>query len=178
MKKYLSGSWSVFKNYLFVIIIFFIFIISLYSKASWFSIPLFILMSLFIYSEMSHKAGVDKRRYGSIKLIDSVLYALIAIAPMIIIQIIISSLQIESTVLDVSILKANLTKAVAAPMLFIAKAGGYSIYSYALAWSTIVLMSFLGYYAGSKGFDLNEYVRQLLGLKPKQKTVNKNKRRF
>ena len=67
MKKYLSGSWAVIKNYLFGMIFFFIFFVGFYSKASLFSIAIFIIVISLIYFELTHYAGMDKRRYGSIR---------------------------------------------------------------------------------------------------------------
>lgn len=178
MKKYLSGGWAVLKNYIFAMIFFYIFFVGFYSKASLFSIAIFIVMIFLIYHELAHYAGVDKRRYGKISLLDGVWYGLIAIAPIVLIQVVISFLNFEFEVVNFQILKWNLIKGFAAPMLFIAKAGGYKLAGYAAAWSTMVLVSFLGYYAGSKGFDLNAYVRKLFGLQPKQKTAhNKRKNR-
>ncbi len=178
MKKYLIGSWLVIKNYIFAMIFFYIFFVGFYSRASLFSIAVFILMILLMYGELSHQAGVDKRRYGSIRLYDGAIYGLLAIVPFILIQIIISLLNLQFDVVDFEILKWNLVKGFAAPMLFIAKAGGYGFIGYAAAWATIVLAAFLGYFAGYKNFDLNAYIRQVLRLQPKQKNTNKRKRRF
>lgn len=178
MKKYLSGGWAVFKNYLFAMIFFYIFFVGFFKYASLFSIAIFILMFILTYHELHHRAGVDKRRYGSIKLSDSIIYALVAIAPMVLLQIVIAFLSFESKVIDIEVLKWNLIKGLTAPMLFIAKLGAYHIPGYIAAWLTIVLMSFLGYFAGYKAFDLNLYVRQLFGLQPKKKTTTNKKRRF
>ncbi len=178
MKKYFTGAWAVFKNYLFAMIFFYIFFIGFYSKASLFSIAIFIVMIFLIYSELHHLTGVDKRRYGSVKLTDSIIYALIAIAPMVLLQIIISFLSFESPIINFDVLKLNLIKGLAAPMLFIAKLGGYQVPGYIAAWATIVIMSFLGYFAGYKAFDLNAFIRRLFGLQPKKRPTTNKKRRF
>jgi len=177
MKKYLSGSWKVIKNYLLALILFCIFFIGFYSKASIFSIFIFIIMVLLIYSELAHLTGVDKRRYGSVKFYDGALYALIGIAPFVIIQIIISQLNLSIEGLDFAVLKGNLIKGFAAPMLFIAKLGYYTIWGYIMSWSAIVLTAFLGYFAGYKGFELGTFLRKLFGLQPrKRKPTNRNRR--
>jgi hypothetical protein len=178
MKKYLSGSWMVLKNYIFAMIFFYIFFIGFYSKASLFSIAIFIIMIFLMYHELNHYAGVDKRKYGSIRVTDGIIYALIAILPMIVLQIIISFLNFNFEVVNFQILKWNLIKGLAAPMLFITKAGGYQIPGYIAAWSTVVLVAFLGYLSGYKGFDLNAFIRRLFGLQPKQTASNKKKRRY
>lgn len=177
MKKYLSGAWSVFKNYIFAMIFFYIFYVGFYSKASLFSIFIFIIMFFLIYGELAHKAGVDRRKYGGIKVYDGALYALFAILPVVLIQIIISQLNLSIEGLNFAVLKTNLVKAFAAPMLFLAKALKYSVGGYLLAWASVVLMAFLGYFAGYKNFELDTYIRKLFGLQPrKPKQHKKNKR--
>ncbi|HEY5583512.1 MAG TPA: hypothetical protein VIK78_03365 [Ruminiclostridium sp.] len=179
MKKYLSGSWAVLKDYLFAMIFFYIFFVGFYSKASLFSILIFIIMCFLIYGELSHLVGVDKRKYGSVKFYDGAIYALIGIAPIVIIQIIISQLNLSSDVINFDVLKVNLVKGFVAPMLFIVKLVGYSsIWGYVLAWTTIVIASFLGYFAGYKGFDLDMFIRRLFGLQPRKKKPTKKNRRY
>lgn len=176
MKKYLTGGWAVFKNYIFAMIFFYIFFIGFYSRASLFSIGIFLIMILLLYSEMAHRAGVDKRKYGSAKSIDGMLYGMISVAPVIILQFIISMLDFNFTVVNFDVLKLNLIKGLAAPMLFIAKAGGYSVAGYAIAWAAIVFFSGIGYFAGTKGFDLNAYIRRLFGLQPRKANTKKHRR--
>lgn len=178
MKKYLSGSWTVIKNYLFAMIFFCIFFMGFYSKASLFSIAIFIIMVLLIYSELAHLTGVDKRKYGSVKFYDGAIYALIGIAPIVIIQIVISQLNFNFETINFEVLKVNLVKGFVAPMLFIVKLAHYSLLGYILSWSTIVLIAFLGYFAGYKGFDLSEFTRKLFGLQPRQKKPTKKNRRY
>jgi len=178
MKKYLSGGWAVLKNYIFSMIFFYIFFVGFYKWASLFSILIFIVMITLIYYELTHQAGVDKRRYGDVKPIDGVIYGLIAITPMVIIQIVISFLSLDIPYVNYEILQANLIKGFVAPMLFIAKLGGYSLLGYMAAWATIVLVAYLGYLSGYKGFDINAYVRRALGLQPKKRPTNNNRRRF
>ena len=62
-------------------------------------------------------------------------------------------------------------------MLFIANLEHYSIGGYIIAWFTIVLAAFLGYFSGYKGFDLNTFIRRLFGLQPKKKSITKGNRR-
>ena len=157
-------------------IFFYIFFVGLYSKASLYSIAIFIIMILLIYAEMTHYAGIDKRKYGSIRPYEGVIYGLLAIVPFALIQIIISQLDLSIKGVNFDILKMNLIKGFAAPMLFIAKLGHYKIWGYILAWSTIVIVSFLGYFAGYKNFDINEYIRKLFGLQPKKKGPPKKRR--
>jgi len=134
---------------------------------------------MLIYSELAHLVGVDKRRYGNVKFYDGAIYALIGIAPIIIIQIIISQLNLSSDVINFDVLKVNLVKGFVAPMLFIVKLVGYSsIWGYVLAWSTIVLAAFLGYFAGYKKFELDTFIRKLFGLQPRKKKPAKKNRRY
>lgn len=177
MKKYLSGGWTVIKNYLFAMIFFYIFFVGFYSKASLFSIAIFIIMVLLIYNELAHLTGVDKRKYGSVKFYDGAIYALIGIAPIVIIQIIISQLNLSFDVINFDVLKVNLVKGLVAPMLFIAKLTQYKLLGYIIAWATIVLISFLGYFAGYKGFELDAFIRKLFGLQPRTRKPNKKNRR-
>jgi len=177
MKKYLSGSWMVIKNYLFAMIFFCIFFVGFYSKVSLFSIAIFIIMIMLIYSESAHYAGVDKRRYGSIRPYEGAVYGLLATVPFIVIQIIISQLNLSFEAINFDALKINLIKGFVAPMLFVAKLGKYTIWGFMMAWSTIVLFSFLGYFAGYKGFELTVIIRRFFGLQPKKKrTTNRNRR--
>jgi hypothetical protein len=177
MKKYLSGSLTILKNYLFAMIFFFIFFVGFYSKASLYSIAIFIIMVMLIYFELTHYASVDKRRYGSIRLYEGAIYGLLAIVPFVIIQIIISQLNLSITGVNFDVLKENLVKGFVAPMLFIAKLGHYSIWGYIVAWSTIVITAFLGYFSGYKGFDLSAFIRQLFGLQPRKRSTTKRNRR-
>lgn len=178
MKKYLSGGWAVLKNYIFAMIFFYIFFIGFYTKASLFSILIFIVMITLIYYELVHRVGVDKRRYGVVKPIDGVIYALYAITPMILLQIVILFLDLNIPYINFEILKVNLIKGLVAPMLFIAKLGGYKLPGYIAAWGTIVLIAYLGYLSGYKDFDLNAFVRRLFGLQPRKKPTTNKKRRF
>jgi|GEM_PF-3042805 len=179
MKRYMSGGWAVLKNYMFAMIFFYIFFIGFYSRAWLFSIAIFIVMLFLIYYELTHQAGVDKRRYGGINPTDGIVYGLLAIAPMVLMQIIVSFLSFESTqVFSFERLQINLLKGLVAPMLFIAKLGGYKLPGYIMAWSTIVIIAALGYYSGYKNFDLSAYTRQLFGLQPRKKSTTPRKRRF
>lgn len=177
MKKYLAGGWSVIKNYIFAMIFFYIFYAGFYSKASLFSIFIFIIMVFLIYGELAHKAGVDKRKYGQIRYYDGAIYGLVAIAPFVLIQVIISQLNLSFEMINFAVLRTNLVKAFAAPMLFIAKSVHYSVGGYALAWASIVLISFLGYFAGYKNFDLDAFIRKLFGLQPRKPKQHKKNRR-
>ena len=177
MKKYLSGSWIVIKNYLFALIFFYLFFVGFYSKASLYSIAIFLIMIILMYFELTHYAGVDKRRYGTIRFYDGAIYGLIAILPFVIIQIIISQLKINSEVVDFEVLRGYLVKGFIAPMLFITKLGSNHVWGYIVAWSTIVITAFLGYFSGYKGFDLNVFIRRLFGLQPKKVNTTKRNRR-
>ncbi|MHB8064834.1 MAG: hypothetical protein ACYDG2_19790 [Ruminiclostridium sp.] len=177
MKKYLSGSWAIIKNYLFAMIFFYIFFVGFFSKTSLFSVAIFIIMITLIYFELTHYASVDKRRYGSIRLYEGAIYGLLAIVPFILIQIIISQLNLSISNVNFSTLRGNLVKGFVAPMLFIAKLGHYTIWGYMMAWSSIVIASFLGYFSGYKGFDLSVFFRRLFGLQPKKKSMTKRNRR-
>lgn len=188
MKKYLAGSWAVIKNYLFGLLFYFIFFIGFYKWPSPYSIAIFIIMIPLLYFELTHYEGVEKRRDGKSSPYQGAIYGLLAIVPFVILQIIISLLDIKgilsivnpnaASVINYATLKQNLIKSFVAPMLFIAKMGGYSIWGYALAWSTIVLTAFLGYFSGYKDFDLGAVIRKTLGLQPKKKsTPNKKYRR-
>ncbi len=180
MRRYLSGGWAVLKSYLFAMVFFYIFFIGMASRASLYSIAIFIVMISLLYFELTHHTGVDKRRYGKVRPIDGAIYGLLAIAPFVIIQIILSQLDYSflGPNFDISILKQNLVKGFVAPMLFIAKlVGGYSsVWSYISAWATIVVVAFLGYYSGYKNFDLGAFMRKLFGLQPRKKSTNRWRR--
>lgn len=167
MKKYLYGSWIVIKNYLFALIFFFIFYLGFYSKASLYSILIFLIMFLLMYNDMVKLAGKDKRKYGFVRFYDGALYALLGIIPFVILQIIISLLKINNEIIDFNVLKGSLLKVFVAPMLFAAKLLHYSVWGYALAWALLILIGFVGYFSGYKGFDLYEYIRKLFGLEPR-----------
>lgn len=178
MKKYLSGGWSVIKNYLFAMIFFYIFFIGFYSKAALFSILIFIIMIPLVYGEMAHKAGVDKRKYGLARPYEGAIYGLLAVLPVIIIQLVISQLKLTIEGINFAVLQLNLIKGFSAPMLFLVKIFGYSNWwSYAISWGLLVIICFLGYFAGYKNFEISEKIRKLLGLQPRQrKPKNKNRR--
>ena len=185
MKKYLSGSWVVFKNYLIAMIFFYIFYVGLYNFAAIYSVAIFIIMASLIYFELVHYAGFDKRKYGKIRPYEGAIYGLLAVLPIIIIQFIISQLNLDAIIsqlnfdtssLNLETLKVNMIKAFVAPILFVAKLFGYKyIWSYAVAWSLIVLIAFLGYYSGYKNFDLGAFMRKLFGMQPKKVSTKKNR---
>lgn len=185
MKKYLLGSWNVIKYYLFVMIFYYIFIVGFYSKPGYFSIATFIVLIPLIYFEMTNYVGYDKRQFGEIRPYDGAIYGLLAIAPFAIIQIILFlivphlDLSFISATIKYDVLRYSLVKIFVAPMLFIPKIVGYSsVWGYVLAWFTIVLSAFLGYFSGYKGFDLGAFIRTLFGLQPKKKRTDKKRRWF
>ena len=177
MKKYLHGGWNVIKNYLFGMLFFYIFYIGFYGKAALFSIGIFVIMALLIYHEMAHYVGKDKRLYGNNTPYDGAIYGLIGIAPFILIQIIIYLLNFEFTWIRFDIFKMTMIKGFMAPMLFIVKGLGYSIWSFIIGWASLVLFAFLGYFAGVKGFDLSMHVRKLVGLSPRKTQPKRGNRR-
>ncbi|AEY67762.1 hypothetical protein [Clostridium sp. BNL1100] len=178
MKKYLYGSWAVIKSYLISMLIFYIFFLGFYKRLSLFSVFVFVIMIAFIYAELHHLTGVDKRRHGSVKYYDGLIYGIFAVIPFAIIQIIISFLNFSIEGVNFPVLKANLIKGLAAPMLFIEKSIHYSVAGYIVAWFTVILISFLGYFAGYKKFDITEYVRKMLGLQPRKPKPKRNRRFF
>jgi hypothetical protein len=143
-----------------------------------YSIFIFIIMVLFMYAELHHLTGVDKRRFGSVRSYDGAIYGFLAVIPFGIIQIIVSLLNLSIKDVKFPVLRANLIKGLAAPMLFIAKLMHYSAIGYIVAWCIVILMAFLGYYAGYKKFDITEYTRKLLGLQPRKPKPKKGNRRF
>ncbi len=178
MKKYLSGSWAVLKSYLIAMLIFYIFFVGMYKRLSLFSVFVFVIMILFIYAELHHLTGVDKRRFDSIKYYDGAIYGLLAVIPPAIIQVIISFLNLSIKGVNFPVLRGNLIKGLAAPMLFIEKSMNYSVIGYIVAWFTVILISFLGYFAGYKKFDITEQVRKLVGLQPRKPKPKRNRRFF
>ena len=177
MKKYLHGSWNVIKNYLFGMLFFYIFYIGFYGKSTLFSIGIYIIMVLLIYNEMAHYVGKDKRKFGKNTLFDGAIYGLIAIAPFTLIQIIIYFLNFDFTWIKFDVFKMTMIKGFMAPMLFIIKGLGNSILAYMAAWASLILFSFLGYFAGCKGFELSMHIRKLVGLSPKKPQPKKGIRR-
>ncbi len=178
MKKYLYGSWAVIKSYLISMLIFYIFFLGFYKRLSLFSVFVFVIMIAFIYAELHHLTGVDKRRHGSVKYYDGLIYGILAVIPFAIIQVIISFLDLSIKGVNFQMLKANLIKGLAAPMLFIEKSMHYSVVGYSVAWFTVILISFLGYFAGYKKFDVTEYTRKLFGLQPRKPKPKRNRRFF
>ena len=183
MKKYLYGSLAILKYYLFVMVFFFIFIVGFYSKAGYFSIATFIILIPLIYYEMTNYVGFDKRKFGEIRPYEGAIYGLLAIAPFVIIQILILlinpqlDLSFISPTIQYDTLKLTLVKVFVAPMLFIPKIAGYtSVWGYIIAWFTIVLSAFLGYFSGYKGFDLGAFTRKLFGMQPKKRGTKPRKR--
>lgn len=185
MKKYLSGSWAIVKYYLFVMIFYYIFIIGFYSIPGYFSIATFIVLIPLIYYEMTNYVGFDKRQFGKVRPYEGAVYGLLAIAPFAIIQILLFlivphiDLSFISADIKYDVLKYTLVKVFVAPMLIVPKlVGYYSIWGYVLAWFTVILSAFLGYFSGYKGFDLGAFTRRLFGLEPKKKSTTKRNSRF
>ncbi len=185
MKKYLSGSWAIVKYYLFVMVFYYIFIVGFYSVPGYFSIATFIVLIPLIYYEMTNYVGFDKRQFGGIRPFEGAIYGLLAIAPFALIQILLFlivphlDLSFISADIKYDVLKYAVVKVFIAPMLFIPKLVGYSsIWGYVLAWFTVILSAFLGYFSGYKGFDLGSFTRSLFGLQPKKKSTTKKYSRF
>lgn len=183
MKKYLSGSWAIIKYYIFAMIFFYIFIIGFYKTPAYFSIAIFIIFIPLIYFDMTNYVGYDKRQFGEIRPYEGAIYGLIAVVPFVIIQILLFfivpqlDLSFISPSINYSYLRISCVKFFVAPMLFIPRIAGYfSIWGYVVAWFTIILSAFLGYFSGYKGFDLSAFIRQTLGMQPKKK--GRKPRRF
>jgi hypothetical protein len=132
----------------------------------YFSFAMFWILFLFVYGEMRIIAQKEKRPFYEINPspFKGILYGVIGIIPVAVLQIVIILIQAPE---GFEVMKLRVLQALTGPLYWIAKLLGGTPIMYIPSLAAVVLMAFLGYFAGHHDFLLTEWVRKKLGIKPR-----------
>ncbi len=132
----------------------------------YFSFAMFWILFLFVYGDMRITAQKEKRPFYNINPspFKGILYGVIGITPVAVLQVVLILVKAPE---GFEVMKLRVLQAFTGPLYWIAKLLGGTPIMYIPSLAAVVLMAFLGYYAGHHDFLLSEWVRKKLGIKPR-----------
>lgn len=174
MKSHVKLALKLLSSYFITLLISVVFVLPFYEKMFAYSLVMFILMSLFIYSDMGEQAKKENKPYNNLKpyLFKGFVVGLIAIIPLVLIILISPYINIKTDLLKFDALKQLILNGLFIPIYFIVKLGGKTIPAYLLAVATLPLLSGIGYFSGHLGFSVMDFLYEKFGFrlpKPKKK---------
>ncbi|NLU52490.1 MAG: hypothetical protein GXX10_06470 [Clostridiaceae bacterium] len=172
-------------NYFIALLIFGVFLMPLLSfvkdNANTFvfcySLVMFLVMFYLIYVEMRVMAFKEKRPQYNINPspFKGLLYGFIGIIPLIVIELVLIFVSFPE---DLLTLKKRLYQGFAGPLYWFSSLIGNEPVHYVISFVLLVVIAFLGYYAGHKDFLLVTFVYDKLGIKRNKKTARREARKF
>jgi hypothetical protein len=138
-----------------------------------FSFLIFMFLFYIVYVDMRVIAFKEKRPQYNINPppYKGVFYGIIGMIPLVLFQAVLIALQFPE---DLLTLKRKLYQGFAGPLYWLARLLGDAPVHYILTFAVIVAIAGLGYFAGYKEFYLVSFIRQKLGIKPRQKSGRTN----
>jgi len=130
----------------------------------WFSFIMFLLMFMLLYTDMRNTAFKEKRPQYFINPppFKGILYGIIGIIPILLLQTVVLLVSVPE---DYSMAKWRAFQVISGPVYWIARILGNKPAFYMAAMILIIIIAFLGYYAGHHNFYIAEWVRKRLGIK-------------
>lgn len=130
----------------------------------WLSFVIFWLLFFSVYVEMKNIAFKEKRPQYNLNpsAFKGLLYGLIGIIPIAVVQIMILIIRVPA---DFEGPKKRLLQFLTGPLYWIAKLFGNATYLYLVAPLAIIVIAFLGYYAGHYEFNVMTWIGKKLGKK-------------
>lgn len=140
------------------------------------SCVMFFIMLTMIYSDMHQMAFKEKRPQYNINpsKYKGGLYGLLGIVPIWLIQLIIVLVQVPA---EYETLHMRAFQLVSSPIYWLAKLMGNHKIDYSIALLTIIIIAFLGYWAGYLEFSLKDRLYKLIGYTPKPRKRYKPKKK-
>lgn len=170
-------------NYFIALILFGVFLMPILSLAKgnaegvmfYYSLVFFLLMFYFIYVEMRVMAFKEKRPQYNINPspFKGLLYGAIGIVPLVAVELVFILIKFPE---DLLTLKKRLYQGFAGPLYWFAKLIGNGPVHYLLSFAILVIIAFLGYYAGHRDFMLVNYIYNKLGIKRKKPSVRQERK--
>ncbi len=161
MKNYIKSSLKVLADYGLSLLLFCIFVISMYKYLSVFSFIIFLLMFALIYSDFKKLAIKEKRPH-----FETVHYPLkgfvlgfLGFLPIMLIEAVYPLINFNDKVLDG--IKHVALNAILSPLFWFIKLGNEVWYFYALAPLIVVVITGLGYAAGYYGIEVWASVKKI-----------------
>lgn len=135
------------------------------------SFVVFLLLTCIVYVDMRNYGLKESRPQYEInpKPYKGLLYGFIGAIPLIIVQLIIISIKLPE---GTEILHRRFYQAFAGPFYWLVCLLGNKAGHYVIAFLSIIIISFIGYYAGHKGIYILETIRIKLGIKPVKRNNN------
>lgn len=134
----------------------------------WLSFFTFLILFYGVYNEMRSLGVKESRPQYNINpsKFKGLLYGTIGVIPILIIQLIALAIRIDE---PFEILKRRIFQLVSGPLYWLARLLGNEIYHYFASLVTIIVMAFLGYFAGYNKFSLTTWLKKTLGTKRDKK---------
>ncbi|MDI9513794.1 MAG: hypothetical protein GX384_06255 [Clostridiaceae bacterium] len=134
----------------------------------WLSFFTFLILFYGVYNEMRSLGVKESRPQYNINpsKFKGLLYGTIGVIPILIIQLIALAIRIDE---PFEILKRRIFQLVSGPLYWLARLLGNEIYHYFASLVTIIVMAFLGYFAGYNKFYLTTWLKKTLGTKRDKK---------
>lgn len=180
MLNHIKGSLKVFYDYCMALVVFVILLYPFISFTKdnfvqwlpYFSLFIFLIMFIIIYADMKTLAIKEKRpQYTGMFPYPAkgFILGLIGFLPVIILEIAVPMISFNNEILQV--LKPNILKGILGPVYVFYQIPDNTICSYIISGLVIPVVSFLGYLAGYKDFDLGvEYKK----IKKKLSSISKD----
>lgn len=135
------------------------------------SFVVFVLLFIMIYVETRNYGMKEKRPQYNInpKPYKGLLYGFIGVIPLLIVQTIIIGFAFPQ---GPEVLHRRTYQAFSGPFYWLACLLGNKIIHYIVLFLVLIVISFLGYFAGHRDFYIIETIRNILGIKPKRRNHN------
>jgi len=133
-----------------------------------FSFLVFLFLFYIVYVDMRVMAFKEKRPQYNITPppYKGVFYGIIGMIPLVLFQAVLLLLKFPE---DLQVLKRKLYQGFAGPLYWLSRLLGDDPAHYVVSFAILIVIAGLGYYAGYKEFYIVSFIRQKLGIKPKQK---------
>ncbi|RCX13249.1 hypothetical protein DFR58_11867 [Anaerobacterium chartisolvens] len=161
MKNYIKGSLKVLADYGLSLLLFCIFVISMYKYLSVFSFIIFLLMFALIYSDFKKLAIKEKRPHSEVPRypLKGFVLGFFGFLPIMLIEAVYPLINFNDKVLEG--IKHLALNTILSPLFWFIKLGNEVWYFYALAPLIVIAITGLGYVAGYYGIEVWASIKKL-----------------
>ncbi|HOQ74962.1 MAG TPA: hypothetical protein PK369_00160 [Thermoclostridium sp.] len=134
----------------------------------WLSFATFLVLFFAVYNEMRSLAVKESRPQYNINpsKFKGLLYGALGVIPILLVQLIIIAIRVTE---PYAVFRRRIFQLVSGPLYWLARILGNEIWHYFLAVASIIIIAFLGYFAGHKKFYITAWLRETLGTKKSKK---------